>query len=354
LHNQLGLIYEGLGDSDKAIRQFQSAVELCRGELLSLAATQRTLKQQVANDKLSLSMIQSAKLSSELSAAHSALARIYDQLGMRDKVVSELDLLNRDRAFGSAQKAQERAGVAPLPQSSVHRLTPACLQLLARAQALNQSGRNIEAVQLYKQVLSIDPQAAIAHQQLGQSALTSGNFYLAKEELTKASDLDQGNANTHVLLSLAYRQLSQFDSARSELQKAVKLDPKNYGALFQLGSLYASGGKNDLAAQTFQRVVEINPHSAAAHNNLGSSLSMTGKYRDAIPEFEKALALAPNLASSHYGMGLALYNMREYPAAVSELKRAVSLNPNYADAKTKIQLCYRHTNSGIAGGAGLN
>ncbi|HEY9680877.1 MAG TPA: tetratricopeptide repeat protein [Oculatellaceae cyanobacterium] len=353
LHNQLGLIYEGLGDSEKAIPQFQSAVDLCRAELLNLASQQRTLKQQVANDKLSLSMIQSARLSTELSAAHSALARIYDQLGMRDKVVAELDMLNRDRAFGSGQKTQERATVAQGQIAVVHRLSPACLQLLARAQALTQSGRNNEAVQLYKQVLSMDPQAAIAHQQLGQTALANGNSYLAKEELSKAAELDPSNAATHVSLAMAYRQLSQFEPARNELQKAVQVDPKNYGALFQLGSLYASGGKNALAAQTFQRAVDLNPRSAAAHNNLGSSLSMAGKYRDAIGEFEKALALSPTLASSHYGMGVALYNMRQYPAAVSELKRAVSLNPNYADAKTKIQLCYRHTNS-VAGGAGIN
>jgi tetratricopeptide (TPR) repeat protein len=346
LHNQLGLIYEGLGDSDKAIPQFQQAVDLCRAELLNLAATQRTLKQQVANDKLSLSMIQSARLSGELSAAHSALARIYDQLGMRDKVVAELDLLNRDRAFGSSQNRQDHSALAQEQSAMVHRLSPACLQLLARAQALTQSGRNNEAVQLYKQVLSMDPQAAIAHQQLGLTALANGNSYLAKEELTRATELEPGNSAAHMSLAMAYKGMSQFEAARQELQKAVQIDPNNYSACFQLGSMYAAAGKNELAAQAFQRAVEINPRSAAARNNLGSSLSMAGHFKDAVGEFEKALALSPNLASSHYGMGVALYNMKEYSAAVGELKRAVSLNPNYADAKTKIQLCYRHTNSG--------
>ncbi len=354
LHNQLGLIYEGLGDNDRAIRQFQTAVDLSRSGLLTLAASQKTLRQQLANDKLAYSMIQSAKLSTDLSAAHSALARIYDQMGMRDRVVAELDLLNRDRAFGSsgAQKGSERTITAQGGQAStVHRLSPACLQLLARAQALGQAGRKGEAVQLYKQVLRLDPQAAIAHQQLGMTAAAGGNYYLAKEELTRASELDPLNANTHITLGVTYKGMSQYDNARTEFEKAVQLDPRNYGALFQLGAMYASSGKNDLAAQTFQKVVELNPGSAAAHNNLGSSLSMTGRYREAIGQFEKALALSPNMASSHYGMGMALYNMREYPASIAELKQALSLNPSYADAKTKIQLAYRHTNSGAIGGA---
>jgi tetratricopeptide (TPR) repeat protein len=307
----------------------------------------------MAHDKLSGSMIQTAKLSTDLSAAHSALARLYDEMGMRDKVVAELDLLNRDRAFSSAS-AQRSAEKATGSQSSVHRLTPACLQLLARAQALMQARRSGEAIQLYKEVIQNDPQAAIAHQQLGIAAVSAGNFYLAKEELVRATELDPTNASTYMALGQAYKGMSQFDLSRNSLQKAVQLDPKNFSALFQLGSMYAASGKNDLAAQMFQRVVELNPSSAAAHNNLGSSLSMGGHPREAIQEFEKALALSPDLASSHYGIGIALYNVKDYPAAISELKRALALNPGYSDAKEKIMLAYRRTNSGTMGGAGIN
>jgi tetratricopeptide (TPR) repeat protein len=354
LHNQLGLIYEGLGDTEKAVNQFQASVSLARTGLLALSTTQKTLREQMANDKLSASMIQTAKLSTDLSAAHSALARLYDQMGMRDKVVAELDLLNRDRAFSSA--AAQRSTEEPAGnQNSVHRLSTTTLQLVARAQALSQAHRSNEAIQIYKEVISLDPKAAIAHQQLGLAAIAAGNSYLAKEELLKASELDPTNASNYIALGLAYKGMSQFEMSRNAMQKAVQLDPKNFNALFQLGSMYSASGKNDLAAQMFERVVELSPNSAAAHNNLGSSLSMSGHPREAIPEFEKALALSPELASSHYGMGIALYNVKEYPAAISELKRALALNPGgYSDAKQKIALAYRRTNSGTMGGAGFN
>jgi tetratricopeptide (TPR) repeat protein len=354
LHNQLGLIYEGLGDTEKAVNQFQASVSLARTGLLALSATQKTLREQMANDKLSASMIQTAKLSTDLSAAHSALARLYDQMGMRDKVVAELDLLNRDRAFSSAAAAQHASEKPSGSQNSVHRLSTTTLQLLARAQALSQARRNNEAIQIYKEVISLDPKAAIAHQQLGQAAIAADNYYLAKEELLKASELDPTNASNYISLGLAYKGMSQFELSRNAMQKAVQLDPRNFNALFQLGSMYSASGKNDLAAQMFQRVVDLSPNSAAAHNNLGSSLSMSGHPKEAIAEFEKALSISPELASSHYGMGIALYNVKDYPAAISELKRAVALNPGYSDAKQKIALAYRRTNSGTMGGAGFN
>jgi tetratricopeptide (TPR) repeat protein len=346
LHNQLGLIYEGIGSKDKAIRQFEIAVELSRAALNALNEKQKGLKKEADPDTVSvLAMIDSAKLSAELAASHSALARIYDQQGASDKVVAQLDLINKDRAFCLVRGRPSIDGLRREPsQPTMHRFSPACLQLLARAQALLQAKRAPEAIQIYKQVLVLDPQAGIAHEKLGQVALTMGNYYLAKQELVKACKLNSATANSHLLLADAYQGMTQTDLAIAELKLATTLDPKNYNALFELGSLYATGGDNLMAAQTFHKLVELNPSSPAAHNNFASSLSMTGKYHEAEEEFEKALALAPELASSHYGMGIALYNLKQYPAAISELKRALSLNPNYADAKNKIETAYRHMN----------
>jgi len=356
LRNQLGLIYEGLGDPERAIKQYQDAVELAHEQLIALGNQQRALRQnRQSPETFSSAIMQSARVSIDLSAAHSALARIYDQLGRHDKVVAELELLNHDRAFGTAMvKPQEApaAAMAASIQQPVHRLSPACLQLLARAQALLQAHRFGEATQIYRQVVATDPQAAIAHKQLGIAAMSNQNYWLAKNELSQAAQLDPSDASVHTSLGLTYQALSQGESARAELERAIQLDPKNYPALFQLGKLYAYSGKNQLAAATFQQAIRLNPHSAAAHNNLGSSLSMMGRYQEAIAEFEQALALSPDMASSHYGMGLALYNVKDYPASINELKRALALNPSYTDARAKIEIAYKKL--GTVGGAALN
>jgi tetratricopeptide (TPR) repeat protein len=357
LRNQLGLIYEGLGDPERAAKQYQDAVDLARDQLILLGNQQKALRQtRQSPETLSSAIMQSARVSIDLSAAHSALARIYDELGRHDKVVAELELLNRDRAFGTAMVRQPETQRKQTSDQThtVHRLSPACLQLLARAQALLQAHRVGEAIQLYKQVVAVDPQAAIAHKQLGFAAMAQGNYWLAKGELAQAAQLDPSDATVHMSLGLTYQAISQNELARLELEKSIQLDPKNYHALFQLGKLYTYAGKNQLAANAFEQAIQLNPKSAAAHNNLGSTLSMMGRYQDAISEFDKALALSPDMASSHYGMGIALYNCKDYPAAISELKRALTLNPNYADARSKIEVAYRKMSSGTMGSAALN
>jgi tetratricopeptide (TPR) repeat protein len=361
LHNQLGLIYAELGDSDKAILHFQRSIEVARGKLLALNARERASQMEGGDKRGSAALVlESSKLSVDLSAAHSSLARIYDQLGQHDRVVSELDLLNHEIVFGSSltQKFSEQAkNISPQPAlsavTSVHRLSPACMQLLAKAQALTQARRPAEAMPLYRQVVQLDPQCGIAHQQLGLASAATGNYYLASQELGMASEIDPKNAATHAQLGSTYQAIGQSEKAINEFQKAIALDPRNATALFSLGNILATQRQHPLAIQVYQRALLVNPQSAAIHNNLGSSYSQTGDYKDAIDEFGRALALSPDMASSHYGMGIALYNMKDYRGAISELKRALSLNPGYGDAREKIELAYRKTN-GTMGGVPIN
>lgn len=132
LHNQIGLIYAGLGDNDKAVFQFQKAVELARSKLAAIYAQEKGQSAQSIQGEQEASaslILESSRLEVELSAAHSSLARIYDKLGQHDLVVTELDALNRETAFGSRSSALKME--PPLFRTGfVHRLSSTSLQLL--------------------------------------------------------------------------------------------------------------------------------------------------------------------------------------------------------------------------------
>ena len=343
LHNQLGLIYAESGQSDKAIQNFQKAIEIARGQLATLSTRERDASIHKSATETTNIVLSSAKLSTDLAAAHSSLARIYDKLGQHDKVVAELDMLNRDIAFGSTvNSASSHRTTAGAP--AVHRLSSDSLQLLARAEALEQAHRTPEAIFLYKEVLKTDPQAGIAHEKLGLAAEASGNYWLAKQELEAALSCSGNNANCDVHLGTIYQALSEPAKAKAQFLKALALEPKNSMALFNLANICASHNQVSEAIQTYQRLVAVNPQMAAGHNNLAMCYSMAHDYPHAIDEYGRALALSPDLASSHYGLGMALYNVKDYRASISELKRALALNPSYLDAREKIELAYKKLN----------
>lgn len=342
LHNQLGIIYANSGAYDKAVLQLQQAVDLARARMEALDADQQrvyTSKDSAAASRL---VLERSRLSVELSAAHSALAGVYDHLGQHDRVVSQFYELNRDIAFGAGPKHKGLVAqkYAP-PPPTTHQLSPEVLKSLARAEALVQAGRIPEATQEFLHVTQIDPQAAGPHHRLGMLAATNSNYYLALQELETAARLEPTDASIHNNLGLVYQAQGDRQKAIEQFQKAVALNSQMAEASYNLGNCLASAGDFKGARQSFNQAATINPQAPMVHNNLGTLMSLDGDYKAAISEFQKALTLAPDLASAHYGLGLALYNCHDYASSIREFKKALALNPALVDAHSKMELAYR-------------
>ncbi|MFN8550804.1 MAG: tetratricopeptide repeat protein [Candidatus Obscuribacterales bacterium] len=351
LHNRVALIYAGMGDFTSAVNHFEKAVESSRSQILLLNAQEKELRAKGDRAAAATTVLEVSKLNVELAAAHSSLARVYGELGQHEKVVAELDSLNKDIAFGSGL-SKKAVPVAVAPTNSDHRLNQKTLASLARAQALMQAHRIPEAMQEYRNVIAAEPQSAIAHEKLGLAALFVNNSYLAVQELEVATRLEPDHSSTHNALGLAYQAEGDGSHAQAEFQTALSLNPKDAEAAFNLGTIYAGTGRYGPAEEAFKKAVAANPKAPMAHNHLGTLLSLSGNYKQAVQEFQTALTLAPDLASSHYGLGLALYNLKDYSNSIREFKRALVLNPGLSDAHNKIEMAYRK--SGLASAGGVN
>lgn len=361
LHNRLAIIYAGLGDLPSAINHFQIAVDVGRSQITALHAQEEKLRARGDINGASEALLESSKLSVELSAAHSSLARVFDQLGQHEKVLAQLEQLNKDINFGNTapEKSTEPDPISA-PRTAVqtdppteHRLNTGTLQLLARAQALMQAHRIPEAMQAFRQVIAIDPQAAVAHQQLGYACILTNNFGIAVQELETAESLEPNNATTYNALGLAYQAQGEVEHSIAMFEKALGCNPNDGDSAFNLGNLLASQGRYGQAQDAFQKAVHNNPRMPLAHNHLGTLLSLSGNYKQAMLEFQQAIALNPDLASAHYGLGLTLYNTKNYSACIPEFKRALVLNPALVDAHNKIEQAYRK--AGLATtGLGVN
>ncbi|MBI2810486.1 MAG: tetratricopeptide repeat protein, partial [Candidatus Melainabacteria bacterium] len=189
LHNRVALIYAGMGDFTSAVSHLERAVEASRSQIIILTAQERDLRAKGDKAGAAKSVLDVSKLNVELAAAHSSLARVYGELGQHDKVVAELDALNKDIVFGSGLN-KKPIPVAVAPPAPSHQLNQKTLASLARGQALMQAHRIPEAMQEYKNVIAIEPQSAIAHERLGLAALFVNNSYLAVQELETATRLE--------------------------------------------------------------------------------------------------------------------------------------------------------------------
>jgi tetratricopeptide (TPR) repeat protein len=356
LYNQLGLLYASTGEYDKAVGNLQKAIEIARVKVTQLGDSEGKLRAKGETEKAAQLLLDRSKVNVELSAGHSSLARVYDLLGQHDRVVTELEQLNNDIAFGSALSTKVANGAAGIGAAAAasHKLSLPVMRLLARAEALTQAKRIPEAMEQYKKIIQIDPLASLAHQRLGQLAAANNNFYLAQQELEIAARLDPANAGMHCALAEVYSQDGQQDLAIEQYEKAISLNPNSQDASFRLGNLLCASGRLKPAEQAYERLTKVAPESALAHNNLATVRSMMGDYKGAMGEFKQALVIKPDLASSHYGLGLAFYNTNNYPGSIREFRRALALNPSLTDAQTKLQLASKRAGAASLSGFGLN
>jgi Tfp pilus assembly protein PilF len=98
--------------------------------------------------------------------------------------------------------------------------------LLDKAADLVVLRRNVEAQQLYKQALQIDPTSSQAHAGLGWTLYDTGHYKQGLGEEHSALAIDYNNALAHHYLACMYLAKGRNQEAADEYRMEYKIDPK--------------------------------------------------------------------------------------------------------------------------------
>jgi TolB-like protein/Tfp pilus assembly protein PilF len=128
---------------------------------------------------------------------------------------------------------------------------------------------NLEAQQLYRRAIELDPGLAQAHAWLSYAMVLAMLYFEA--DATQAS----------------------LDEAVDIARKAVALDERDALSHFTCGrALLARKSYLDSLAE-LESAIELNPNVAIVYCGLGDTLAYEGRFTEAIPYFEKAINLSP-------------------------------------------------------------
>ena len=155
------------------------------------------------------------------------------------------------------------------PAASAKSSDPECM--MKRATAYFNKGAYPQAAKLYRKLLDVEPNNAVACNNLG--VITSRADKHLKESVMyflKAAQLDPSYPEPLANLGVITFKVGRFDMSELYLKKAVYLDPRNPVYYFTLGWVYATGLKNqELAMQCLKKAISLNPDYAEAHYMLG-------------------------------------------------------------------------------------
>jgi tetratricopeptide (TPR) repeat protein len=287
--------------------------------------------------------------------------------GVEREVVDELTEALVRRLSSQAASAKTRSDNRAVT-STRRAIARNAHALLAKGNEYMSRGAAAEAIQCYRELLSLDPRHAIAHNNLGAALLRLGHYSQAEAHLRNAIGIRWGYADAHGNLGTLLRlrghiaesemrlrralklrpafveaQVSLGDTlmllgrlrdARDVLEKAIKVAPRNVEALVVLGRIAGLEGRVTEADATLRRALEIEPKSTSAWAALVRMRRMTSADRTWLAGAEAAAAngpAAPDEANIRYAIGKYCDDVGDFRRAFRSYERANELQKAAAE-----------------------
>jgi predicted O-linked N-acetylglucosamine transferase (SPINDLY family) len=205
-------------------------------------------------------------------------------------------------------------------------------QLLARAMALQQTGRLPEAQAVCRQLLKLAPRHFDALCLLAMFEYQAQNYLEAEVHLSQAVDVEPRSARAHLNRGVVLHALQRFEEAAAGYRRAIALDPGSAVALNNLGNACRMLNRLDDAIENYDKAIAIKRDFPNAWYNRGLVLAQLGRHEEALRDHEQALAFDPNYAEALNGRGSALRALWRPAEALDSFDGALAVNPNFADA----------------------
>ncbi len=168
-------------------------------------------------------------------------------------------------------------------------------EALAIAVKHQQAGQLVQALQMYNEILRVDPQQPDAW---------------------------------HLAGALCH-QIGKPKDAIEYMKRAVSLRPDRVDYHFNLGAVCLTAGQSKEAVAHCERALELDPNSADAYTHLGDALRAQARLKESIACYQRALQIKPGVAEAHFCLGGALQELGNADEAVVNYDRALEIDPNH-------------------------
>ena len=159
-------------------------------------------------------------------------------------------------------------------------------------------GKTDEAIGFFQKALEINPDHAVALQNLGNAFRQKKDWDAAKRTLEHALALNSEDPEANYGLGMVYAQMNDTRRAYEYLQKALAARPAYPEALNNLGILYLRTGQAEEAKKSFAESIRVAPGFEQAYLNLARVYAIEGDKAMARATLEELLKVHPEQAQA--------------------------------------------------------
>jgi tetratricopeptide (TPR) repeat protein len=270
-HMCLGLLEDGTGQYEKAVEQFQQAVQL-----------------EPANDR-----------------AYTSLAGAYQHLNLPDK----------------AEETYKRA-ISVRPQYWR-------VYSFLGAYYVSQAEYD-KAALMFRRSTELDPDSYVAFYNLGAALLYEGKDVEGEQAFEKSIAI-RPSRTAYNNIAVAQFRLHRFQDSIRNYKEALKLDDSDYQTWGNLGDSQYYGGDTASAMESYRKAIalaesqlKVNPRDAAVLGDLASYYSMLGDRKQALSYLDRSLQLGRGDKELLLNAAVVYNQLRETGPALEWLGKALA------------------------------
>lgn len=184
-----------------------------------------------------------------------------------------------NRARGARQNKTESQGVKSLENAAI---------------SLHQSGNLPEAEKLYRKILALDSNHALALNHMGIILQIDGRHEESLAYFNRSVELTPASHDFRFNRGRLFAEMGRGGEAAGDYRAAIDLNPQFTAPYINLGILEMGAGNTAQAKALYLKAIEYQPDMIEAHLNLGTLFLDEGSSVEARQSFETVLRLDPD------------------------------------------------------------
>ena len=212
-------------------------------------------------------------------------------------------------------------------------------EVKGRADQALAAGRTEEALSLYQQALTLDPNHWPSLCRMGEVHAASRRYAEAEQELRKAVAINPDSGTCLSRLAQVLLVNEKASEAEPFLLRASELLPSDEGVLFNLARLYETMSRPEQSLAVYQRYLAAapsSPRAATAHLKVARLLAGARQTDAAVDNYRAFLKLQPGKPEVRAELGALLMGASRYKEALAEyemvLAAGIADGPTLANA----------------------
>lgn len=160
------------------------------------------------------------------------------------------------------------------------------------------------------------------------TCVRSGKPELAIDLFSEMISIDPDNEAAYLNWANAYIQSGQVAQGLADLSFLINLKPTFAEAWFNRGIGYLAASKYERAIADFGETLRLKPDFARAYCNRGLALVRKGAFDRALEDLDVGIEKSPNSEMCHFARGDVFLHKEEYQKAVDDYTNGLRIKPN--------------------------